>query len=74
MSKNRLIPTQKIEIAPINIGDSIEIHADRLASFKATVSRFNKDNGKLYAFDYSGVKNDYYTATRKADKVAKQSA
>lgn len=68
MNKKRLLPIQKIEIGHMEIGDSVEIHGNRLASFKATVSRYNKDNRKLYAFDYSGIKNDYCTATRKADR------
>lgn len=66
MNKKRLIPIQKIEPDKIKINEEIEVHADRLASFKATVSRYNKDNGKSYKFDYSGVKNDYFTATRTA--------
>lgn len=64
MTKKRLIPIQKIEPDKIKIDEQVEVHADRLASFKATVSRYNKYNGTKYRFDYSGVKNDYFIATR----------
>lgn len=60
----RLVPIQKIEPDKIKEGDKVEVHADRLASFKATVSRYNKDKSLSLKFDYSGVKNDYFTATR----------
>lgn len=64
MATKRLIPIQKIEPDKVSVKDSIEVHADRLASFKATVSRWNKNNKGSIKFDYSGVKNDYFTATR----------
>lgn len=62
----RLVPIQKIEPDKVEVGNGIEVHADRLASFKATVSRYNKDKGTSFKFVYSGVKNDYFTATRTA--------
>lgn len=64
MSKKRLVPIQKIEPGTVSLNEQVEVHADRLASFKATVSRYNKDNKLSLKFDYSGVKNDYFTATR----------
>ena len=64
----KLIPTQKIQPDKIQVGDSIEVHANRLASFKATVSRCNIGRETLITFDYSGVKNDYFTAKRVADR------
>ena len=64
MSKKRLVPIQKIEPEKISLNEEVEVHADRLASFKATVSRYNRQNKKEYKFEYSGVKNDYFVATR----------
>jgi hypothetical protein len=69
MNKKRLEPLKKIDIGAIAIGEEIEIYAGRLASFKASVSRYNKDNGLAFRFDYSDVHNNYVTATRVTDKI-----
>lgn len=54
-----------IQSTPIN--GEIQIHADRLQSFKTTVSRLNKgkSTGRIL-FSYSGIKQEYYTAKRVA--------
>lgn len=52
------------KIESIITGEQVQVHADRLASFKATVSRYNKVRQLAIKFDYSGVKNDCFTATR----------
>lgn len=48
------------------VGEKIEIHADRLQSFKTTVSRINSEKKTGYKFNYSGISDNYYTATRTA--------
>jgi hypothetical protein len=58
-------PSMPDLIKSININQSIQIHADRLASFKSTVSRLKK-NGLDAEFKYSKLINSYYTATRTA--------
>jgi|GEM_PF-5943131 hypothetical protein len=53
-----------ISETPIN--GTIQIHADRIASFKSTLNRLNSNQGvdSKLLFSYTGVKNDYCTATR----------
>ena len=62
MKKQKLVPIPRIEFDKIIIGDSIEIHADRLAAFKSSVSRYNKHAVTKLSFDYGPFKNDYCTA------------
>jgi len=69
MTKIKLQPIQQIDLSSINIGQSIEIHADRLAAFKSNLSRYNKLNDTKYRYSYSSFKNDYCTATRKTDRA-----
>ncbi len=61
---NKLEPIEKVNmpdlIKGIEVGKTIEVHADRLASFKSTVSRL----GKSIKFNYSTCIDNYYTATR----------
>lgn len=67
MTKIKLTPLPKIDLSKIEVNQRIEIHADRLASFKSNLSRFNsqfKDPKQKHKYIYSGVKNDYYTAMR----------
>ncbi len=66
----KLQPIQRTESMPdiinaIEVNAKIEIYADRLASFKATVARLNngKKTGRIL-FSYSTVQDNYYTATR----------
>lgn len=66
MTKIKLMPLPKVDLSEIEIKGTIEVHASRLASFKATVSRYNKDNGTKYKFSYGGFKSDYCIATRTA--------
>jgi len=54
-------------IQGIEVNTSIEVHADRLASFKSTVSRINKPRKKnKILFSYSNCVDSYYTITRTA--------
>lgn len=52
-------------IKAIDVNSDIKIHADRLASFKSTVSRLNnsKKINKIL-FSYSTCTDNYYTAKR----------
>lgn len=62
----KVSPREKIDLSDTNIGDSIQVHANLLASFKATVSRYNKTAVTKLGFDYSGIGKDLYvTATAK---------
>lgn len=65
----KLEPIEKINmpdvIHGVTVNGQIEIHADRLASFKSTVSRLNgkKKTGRVL-FSYSTCIDNYYTAKR----------
>lgn len=66
----KLEPMQRAESMPdiikgIEVNSKIQIFADRLASFKATVARLNtgKKTNRIL-FSYSTVTDNYYTATR----------
>lgn len=52
-------------IEATGINEKIQIHADRMQSFKTQVSRINKDKktGRVL-FSYSTITDNYYTATR----------
>lgn len=65
----KLEPIEKINmpdiIRGVEVNSEIEIHADRLASFKSTVCRLNaKKKTERILFAYSTCTNNYYTATR----------
>lgn len=67
----RLEPIQKVNmpelIQGVDVNTSIEVHADRLASFKSTISRLNKGKKKdRILFAYSTCQDSYYTAKRVA--------
>lgn len=67
----KLEPIEKVNmpdvIQGININSEIEVHADRLASFKSTVSRLNsKRKTRKLLFVYSTCNDNYYTAKRTA--------
>lgn len=69
MTKIEPIQTQPIlsdVIKGTPVNGEVQIHADRIASFKSTVNRVNSQapKGTGYLFTYSGVKNDYCVATR----------
>lgn len=68
---------EAIEITPnlseiiksVEVNGTIEINANRVMSFKATVNRINKKIGlrsDRYLFTYSEIKNDYCLAKRTA--------
>lgn len=65
----KLEPIEKINmpelIQGVDVNTSIEVHADRLASFKSTVSRLNKGKktGRIL-FAYSTCIDSYYIAKR----------
>jgi len=67
---NKIEPSEKTQTVPDLIRETpvngeIQIFADRLQSFKTTVSRLNKGKktGRIL-FSYSGINQEYYTATR----------
>lgn len=62
---NKIAPITRIDFKSLKIGDTINIHADRLASFKTTVWRYNKNNMVKYYFNYSPSIDNYVIATRK---------
>lgn len=64
---NKIEPIKKINLDTLPVGGEVQIHAGRLASFKATVSRYNKGRDSLARFSYGAFKNDYCTVTRVAD-------
>jgi len=62
----KVTPRQKLDLTGVVIGQKIEVHADVLASFKATVSRYNKTADNKIGFDYSNAGKDLFiTATAK---------
>jgi hypothetical protein len=58
-------PTVEQVILETPVNGEVKIHADRLPTFKSEVSRLNrgKKTGRIL-FSYSGIKQEYYTATR----------
>lgn len=51
-------------IEATGVNEKIQIHADRMQSFKTQVGRINREKGTRYKFSYSGILDNYYTATR----------
>lgn len=63
----KFAPTKSIKPQEIAIGDSIEVHAESLATFKTYVSRYNNkipDKSKKMRFDYAGFFGVFCKATR----------
>lgn len=68
----RIEPLEKKHSIPdiINnmiVNDEIQVNANRIGSFKATVNRINSKMSKTenkILFSYSDIKNDYCTAKR----------
>lgn len=63
----KFTPPQTIKPENIEIGQSIEIHAASLATFKTYVSRYNKGKNIKARFEYSDFVGTFCKATRKAD-------
>lgn len=60
----KIVPQRKLQ--PELIDGTVDIHADVLASFKATVSKYNKNNPtKKIAFDYGKFDGSFCKATPK---------
>jgi uncharacterized FAD-dependent dehydrogenase len=68
----KFIKTKTVKPEEIAIGQKIEVHADSLATFKAYVSKANKDKTMLIRFNYSPFVGSFCTATRKQDEPRKQ--
>ena len=63
----KFIKTKTVKPENIEVGNSIEVHADSLATFKTYVSRFNKpieDKDKKMRFNYSPFSGSFCKATR----------
>lgn len=63
----KFTPPQTIKPENIEIGQSIEIHAASLATFKTYVSRYNKDRDYKARFSYAEFVGTFCKATRLAD-------
>lgn len=63
----KFIKKETIKPENIEIGNSIEIHADVLATFKTYVSRYNKGKNLKMKFEYSSFIGSFCKATRKLD-------
>ena len=71
----KFIKTKTVKPEEIAIGQKIDVHADSLATFKAYVSKANKDRKEwLIRFNYSPFVGSFCTATRTADVPRKQPA
>lgn len=67
MENEKLMPLPKpktIDFGSKAIGQIIEVHAERLASFKSTLSRYNKKYETDIKFSYSDLNGSFFTATR----------
>lgn len=63
----KFIKTKAVKPENIEVGNSIEVHADSLATFKTYVSRYNKpieDKAKKMKYEYSGFSGSFCTAKR----------
>lgn len=63
----KFIKTKSVKPENIEVGNSIEIHADSLATFKTYVSRFNKPieaKEKKMKFNYAPFVGAFCKATR----------
>ncbi len=72
----KIIPSKKLDFSTIKIGDTRQVHAMALASFKSRLSKFNKDqkDGEKYRFSYSDAVNNFTTATRVENAPAKNAS
>lgn len=68
----KFIKTERVKPELIEIGKSIEVHADSLATFKTYVSRFNQGKDMRIKFEYNKFKGEFCKATRVNDVPAKK--
>lgn len=65
---NKLKPQTKVDYSAINIGDELQVHILRLASFKSGASKYKRENGisdrNVFKFRYSYNDKEYLKATR----------
>lgn len=65
----KFIKQKTVKPQEIEIGNSIEVHADVIATFKTYVSRFNKDKDEKIRFDYAPFVGSFCKATRKENEI-----
>lgn len=70
----KFAPPQTLKPENIAIGNSIEVHAQSLATFKTYVSRYNKGRAEKMRFKYEPFVGSFCIATRLEDEPIGQSA
>lgn len=64
----KFTPSKRLKPQDVEIGQSIEIHANSLATFKVYVSRYNNSKPMRMCFDYGKFDGVFCKATRTDDK------
>ena len=60
----KFIKQKSVKPQEIEVGSTIDVHADVIATFKTYVSRYNKDKDIKMRFDYAPFNGSFCTATR----------
>lgn len=65
----KFTPPKKLKPENIQIGQSIQIHAQSLATFKTYVSRYNKGRTDKIKFEYADFDGAFCVAKRLTDET-----
>lgn len=65
----KFAPTKTVKPEQVEIGQSIEVHAQSLATFKTYVSMYNRDRDLKIRFEYGPFIGNFSKATRVNDEL-----